>query len=193
MRVALSGTLIALIAATLAACDPQPQASPPGEAAAEEPAAFPPAQHYQLKDPRGRTVDLREFRGKVVLVNFWATWCPPCRYEIPYLVELRKAYPQDKVAIIGVSLDQGDHEQVAPLLTRFVDHFKINYPIVHDGQFELIRQFHRGDLRALGVPMTFLFDRQGKLRQVHEGVPSGSGASDPGKILAADLDLLLGR
>ena len=183
MRAVILATVTALAAATLAACDPQPQGGAP---------AFPPSAHYQLKDPRGRTLDLRDYRGKVVLLNFWATWCGPCRYEIPYLVELRKAYPQDKVAIIGVSLDRGDQAEVLPLLARFAEHTKINYPIIHDGEFELIREFFKGDMSTLGVPMTFLFDRQGKLQKTHVGVPQDAAGADPGTILAADVDAILG-
>ena len=67
---------------------------------------FPPPEFYEIGDHEGRAVDLRDFKGRVVLLNFWATWCGPCRYEIPDLVEMRGEYEPDQVAIIGVSLDQ---------------------------------------------------------------------------------------
>lgn len=157
-------------------------------------ADFPPASFFEMKDYRGQTVDLRDYKGKVVVLNFWATWCGPCRYEIPHLVELRKGFDADEVAIIGVSLDQGEAEQIRPLLAQFIDHYGINYPIVLDNRFELIGQFYKRDLSTLGVPMTYVIDQQGQIYRTHTGLPpDASGKPNPGKVLGEEIQTLLDR
>ena len=65
---------------------------------------FPPSEFFQLGNHEGKVVDLRDFKGRIVLLNFWATWCGPCRYEIPDLVKMRSEHETDQVAIIGISL-----------------------------------------------------------------------------------------
>lgn len=156
--------------------------------------AFPPAQFYQLKDHQGNTVDLRDYEGRIVLLNFWATWCGPCRYEIPDLVKMRADYDPEKVAIIGVSLDQGPEEKVRPLLEKFIARYSINYPIVLDGRGELVRQFFRRDLSSMAVPMTFVIDQQGRVYKEHVGVPRDSkGKLNPRGALSEDIEVLLER
>ena len=153
---------------------------------------FPPAVH-SWKDYEGRDVDLRDYQGKVVVLNFWATWCGPCRFEIPALVEMRKAYDPDEVAIIGVSLDQVPAEQAQPLLGKFIERYEINYPVVHDGKFELIRAFYTQNLSSVAVPMTYVFDRQGRLHSSHRGVPQKNGRPDPQGVLSEDIESILAR
>ena len=156
--------------------------------------AFPPAQFYQVKDHQGKTVDLRDYEGRIVLLNFWATWCGPCRYEIPDLVKMRADYDPEKVVIIGVSLYQGSEEQVRPLLGKFIDRYSINYPIVLDSRGELVRQFFRRDLSSMAVPMTFVIDQHGQIYKEHVGVPRDSkGKLNPRGALSEDVEVLLAR
>ncbi len=156
--------------------------------------AFPPTQFYEIEDHEGEIVDLRDYKGRVVLLNFWATWCGPCRYEIPDLVKMRDDYDPEKVAIIGVSLDQGSAEQVRPLLSKFIERYDINYPIVHDGRGDLVRQFLRRNLASMAVPMTFVIDREGRIYKEHIGVPHDSkGKLNPRGALSEDIDALLSR
>lgn len=165
-----------------------------GQKASAGVVAFPPAQFYQLKDHQGKTVDLRDYEGQIVLLNFWATWCGPCRYEIPDLVKMRADYDPEQVAIIGVSLDQGPEEQVRPLLGKFIDRYSINYPILLDGRGELVRQFFRRDLSSMAVPMTFVIDQQGHIYKEHVGVPRDSkGKYNPRGALSEDIEVLLAR
>jgi peroxiredoxin len=184
--------LIFCLATALAGCRNQETSS--AQAATGAPAAFPPAEHFLMKDQEGKTVDLRTYRGKIVLINFWATWCGPCRYEIPHLVEIRRGFDPKQVVIIGVSLDRGSPEEVRPLLASFVANYRINYPILLDSNFELIRQFFKNDLETLGVPLTYIFDRQGRVYKSFMGVPQDprTGA-DPGTILAETIQTLLNR
>ena len=162
--------------------------------AVDQAVAFPPAQFYKVKDHEGKTLDLRDYKGRIVVLNFWATWCGPCRYEIPDLVKIRADYDPEKVAIIGVSLDQGPADQVGPLVAKFIARYEINYPIVLDGKFELIRQYYHRDLSTVAVPMTFVIDQQGQLYKTHVGVPRDSkNKLNPRGALSEDIEILLAR
>jgi len=187
---------LAGFAVLLASCGSQKSSTPQRVEAtvAGQRVSFPPAKHFKLEDHRGQSVDLRDYKGRIVVLNFWATWCGPCRYEIPHLVEIRNSYDPKDVAIIGVSLDQGEVEQLRPVLKRFIEQYKINYPVVLDSKFELIRQYYREDLATLGVPTTFVIDRQGRVFRTHVGLPrDASGRPDPGRVLGEDIELLLKR
>ncbi len=156
--------------------------------------AFPPTQFYEVKDYEGKTVDLRDYAGRIVVLNFWATWCGPCRYEIPDLVKLQAEYDPEQIAIIGVSLDQGPEDKVRPLVAKFVDRYDINYPVVLDSKFELIRQYYHRDLSTVAVPMTFVIDQQGQIYKTHVGLPRDSkGKLNPHGALSEDIETLLAR
>jgi thiol-disulfide isomerase/thioredoxin len=115
---------------------------------------------FSAQDLDGRPVSSDAFKGKVVIVNFWATWCPPCRAEIPDLVALQDKY-RDSLQIIGVSQDEAPPEQVK----RFALEHKMNYPVVMTTKE--IEELFPG-IRAL--PTSFVIDRQGRLVQKHVGM-----------------------
>jgi len=122
-----------------------------------------PAKEFYLKDLQSKKVSLSDFRGKVVLLNFFATWCPPCRQEIP---ELAKIYQQNKkrgLVILGISLDT---DGVPFILNSFVKRMKIPYPILI-GTGEVAE-----DYQVFGIPTTFLIDKEGKIVKRFEGVVS---------------------
>jgi thiol-disulfide isomerase/thioredoxin len=152
---------------------------------------FPPIDYHEVIDSNGELTDLTDFKDKIVLLNFWATWCGPCRYEIPDLVKLRSEYDRDKLAIIGVSLDQGSNEKVLNLLEKFIRRYEINYPVLLDVNGEMVRKIVGGQMQSLAVPMTFIFDRQGKMRAKHVGVPRGKNGLDPYGILKEEIESLL--
>ena len=161
-------------------------------AAPAGPPVFPP-QFHQWKDFEGKSVDLNDYKGKVVILNFWATWCGPCRYEIPALVQIREDYGPDEVAIIGGSLDQVPADKAQPLLGKFVERFEINYPILHDSRAELIKTYYKQNLNTVAVPMTYVFDQQGRLFRTHRGVPSINRKPAPRGDSSAEIDALLKR
>mgnify|MGYP001793262972 CR=1 FL=1 len=88
------------------------------------------APEWQLKALDGKSVKLSDFKGKVVILNFWATWCPPCRQEIPDFIALQKQYADKGLVIVGVSLDEGG----AAVVKSFVKKMGINYPVVMGDQ-----------------------------------------------------------
>jgi peroxiredoxin len=114
-----------------------------------------PAPKWTLKDVNGADVTSEQFKGKVVVIDFWATWCPPCREEIPGYVALAQKYGQDGLVIIGISLDQGGPEVVKD----FAKKYKINYPLVM-GDDTVVAAF--GGVEA--IPTTLLIDRDGQVR-----------------------------
>jgi thiol-disulfide isomerase/thioredoxin len=108
----------------------------------------------------GRSLSSADWHGKVVLVNFWATWCPPCRAEIPDLIALQEKY-RDHLVILGISEDEGSVDGVR----RFVAEHKINYPIVMSTP-ELRKIFPQ----VMALPTTFVLDRDGNLTQKNVGM-----------------------
>ena len=117
--------------------------------------------HFTLKDMNGVEVKLSSFKGKIVMLNFWATWCPPCKVEIPDLVQLQKQYGEDLV-ILGVSIDDTP-EQLKP----FAAEYHINYPLlVGKGRDDVTEAF--GGTWAL--PSTAIISRDGKIAQKHTGI-----------------------
>jgi thiol-disulfide isomerase/thioredoxin len=112
-----------------------------------------------LKDSDGKVVRLSDYKGKVVLLDFWATWCVPCREEIPHFVELQNMYRERGLQIIGVSMD----DSVDPVLA-FAQQFHMNYPVVM-GNAKLGEEYGG----VLGLPIAFLLDRDGRIVKKHIG------------------------
>jgi peroxiredoxin len=119
------------------------------------------APDFALKDADGRTVRLSDYRGKVVLLDFWATWCDPCRYEIPWFMDMERKKKDRGFAVLGVSMDDDGWEAVKP----FIAQLGVNYRILV-GTDETAQLY--GGIDAL--PTTFLIDREGKIAFVHVGL-----------------------
>jgi len=121
------------------------------------------APNFSLRTSDGRTVELKKLNGKAVVVNFWATWCGPCRAEIPGMIEVYEKYKSKGLEIVGISLDQGGWDQVKP----YVQKVRISYPIVI-GDGDLADAY--GGIEA--IPTTFFIDRSGNIIEKHLGYMS---------------------
>lgn len=115
-----------------------------------------PAPNFQLRDMNGRVVALSDLRGKVVLLNFWATWCGPCRVEMPAMERLYRAYDRKDFEILAVSTDA----QGVAVTRPFQQENKLTFPILHDADFRVGLSYG-----ARTLPMTFMVDREGIVRQ----------------------------
>lgn len=112
------------------------------------------APEFALQTLDGNTLRLADLRGKAVLLNFWATWCPPCKEEIPWFVELQKQYGPQGLQIVGVAMDDAGHDAIA----KFAADMKIDYPVLL-GTDQVADQY--GGVEAL--PTTFYIGRDGKV------------------------------
>ncbi len=108
---------------------------------------------FTLKDMNGKDVRLADYKGKVIMLNFWATWCGPCKVEIPMFVELQDKYRNQGVVFLGVSIDD-----TAPVLQQYAKEMKMNYPILVGADHDDLQDAY-GPL--VGIPTTMLIARDG--------------------------------
>ncbi len=118
---------------------------------------YPPT--FTLPDLDGKIVTLEDFRGSVVVVDLWATWCPPCRVEIPVLIDLYEEYQDQGLVVLGVGLDRGGAADLAP----FVKSNGITYPILVGGR--AVSEAYK----VTGIPTTFIIGRDGRIVAKHVG------------------------
>ena len=109
---------------------------------------------FTLKNMSGEEVSLSDFKGKVIVLNFWATWCPPCKAEIPDFVEVYETYKDKDVIFLGVSVDED-----VDALKDFIKSYEINYPILLDTRTQNVS----GIWGVSGIPTTFFIDENGKI------------------------------
>ena len=121
------------------------------------------APDFALKSVDGKIVKLSDYKGKIIIIDFWATWCPPCRRGIPDLVELQKEYKKDLV-VIGISLDAAKTIKDVP---GFIKEYGINYPIVYGDQQVTIDY---GGIRS--IPTSFVIDQKGNVVDSNVGLVS---------------------
>jgi len=149
------GTSLLLISGLVAGCSSAPKA--------QQHLDRKPAANFSLTDASGAKVALADYKGKVVLLNFWATWCGPCKVEIPWFMEFNKAYKNRGLAVVGVSLDDDGWKSVKPYLAEK----KIDYTVVV-GNDAVSKSY--GDVDSL--PTTFIIDQDGRIAFTHTGLVS---------------------
>jgi len=120
---------------------------------------LPPAPQLRLNDLNGQALNTASFKGKVVVVNFWAAWCTPCAEEVPQFIELQHRYQSQGLQIIGISIDDSDSE-----LHNFYQRYKINYPVIAGDQNTA--QAYGG---ILGLPTTLVINHDGFIEVKHVG------------------------
>jgi thiol-disulfide isomerase/thioredoxin len=138
--------------------------------------ALKPAANFKLVDLEGKTKTLLDYKGKVVILDFWATWCGPCKLEIPHFIELQDAYGAQGLEIVGVSLDNVGVKAVG----TFAEKFKINYPILM-GNNDVVSAY--GGVR--GIPTAFVITQDGKIFRKYVGYREK-------KVFESDIRALLG-
>jgi peroxiredoxin len=120
--------------------------------------------NFTLKDMQGKSITLSDYKGKVILLDFWATWCPPCRKEIPGFIELYNTYKARGLVVIGVSMDDADD---IGDVKRYADQIKMTYPI-------LLGAGREDDLKPafgeLPLPTSFIISRNGRICDRHDGL-----------------------
>jgi peroxiredoxin len=120
-----------------------------------------PAPEFALKDAEGRAVRLSDYRGKVVLLNFWATWCGPCRLEVPWFKDFEQQYKDRGFAVLGVAMDDDGWEVVKP----YIEQMRLNYRVLLGDA--TVSQAYGG---VESLPTTFVIDREGRVAAVHIGL-----------------------
>jgi cytochrome c biogenesis protein CcmG/thiol:disulfide interchange protein DsbE len=115
---------------------------------------------FHLPDLNGKIANLEDFRGKVLIINFWATWCPPCEEEIPKLNQLYEKYKNEGLVVIGIALDKDSLNLVEP----FVRNKRVGYPILVGNE-----QMLTGLKDFSGVPTTLIVDRKGNIKKKYDG------------------------
>ena len=122
-----------------------------------------PAPDFTLKSRSGKNIRLSDLRGQVVMLNFWASWCGPCRQEMPILEQLHKRYGKLGFTVVGVNVEQDSSKAVA-----YLRDIKVSFPILYDNTSKVSKLFN-----VNAMPTTVMIDRNGKMRFLHEGYKPG--------------------
>lgn len=151
---------------------------PPGDKAPTSPGGKP-APSFTLQDLNGKTVSLSDLKGKVVILDFWATWCPPCVIEIPHFIALYEQYKDQGFAMVGISVDR----EGVSVVKSFARKYQVNYPILMaDGQ---VANAYGG---ITGIPTTFVIDSAGNIRHKYIGYQDKAVFETDIKALLAETE-----
>jgi len=166
LRLLLLSGLLAIALGTLSCGGAGPIAASLGDTGtveAAEPGETGPAPEFVLQDADGKEHKMSDYKGRVVLLNFWATWCGPCKIEMPWFIEFQRKYKDQGFSVVAVSLDEEGWDIVRP----FLDDLKPNFPVLL-GNDEMATDF--GEIMAL--PTTLIIDKEGNITARHMGLIS---------------------
>jgi peroxiredoxin len=129
---------------------------------------------FTLASVQGNNIRLEELRGQVVMMNFWATWCGPCRQEMPALEALYKKYNKAGFTILGINIENSNNASKKSEIDRFVKEKNLSFPILYDNKKAVTTTLEQQFLKKnMGMPTTVFLDRSGNARFVHEAYKPG--------------------
>jgi peroxiredoxin len=126
-----------------------------------------PAPNFKVISTSGQPVSLENYRGYVLVIDFFATWCPPCKEAIPHLVEMNRKYGKQGLQVLGLSLDEDGERAVK----SFAEEYRINYPVALAGEAVQV------DFGLRSVPVMFVIDKKGKISEIYRGFSEEIGRS----------------
>jgi peroxiredoxin len=126
-----------------------------------------PAPNFKVISTSGQPVSLENYRGYVLVIDFFATWCPPCKEAIPHIVEMNRKYGKQGLQVLGLSLDEDGERAVK----SFVEEYRINYPVALAGETVQV------DFGLRSVPVMFVIDKKGKISEIYRGFSDEIGRS----------------
>lgn len=129
---------------------------------------------FTLDSSTGKNIRLEELRGQVVMLNFWATWCGPCRQEMPALEELYQRYSKAGFTILGINVENSTNADKRSEIEKFVADKKLTFPVLYDNQKAVTTILEKQFLgKNMGMPTTVFLDRSGNARFLHEAYKPG--------------------
>jgi cytochrome c biogenesis protein CcmG/thiol:disulfide interchange protein DsbE len=174
---------VALVLCVAAGGQPSPRglqdADHAGASGGPEKGAMAPDFNLKVVHGHGKTMRLSSLQGKAVLLNFWATWCEPCKIEMPWLVELQKKYGPQGLQVVGVAMDDASEK----IISGFARKMGVNYPVLQGT--EPVADLYGG---VEGLPVSFVIDRSGKVSDRIMGLVSESVIEDAIKKSLAEND-----
>ena len=133
---------------------------------------------FTLQSNQGSNVRLNELRGEVIMLNFWATWCGPCRQEMPEMEKLYSKYKKAGFTVLAVNVEDSSNNKTKNEIEKFINDNQLSYPILFDNQKQVVTTLEDQFLRKnMAMPTTVFIDRNGNTRFLHEGYKAGDEAT----------------
>ena len=132
---------------------------------------------FTLQSNSGKNIRLNELRGEVIMLNFWATWCGPCRQEMPEMEKLYNKYKKAGFTVLAVNIEDSNNTKTKAKVDDFIAEKQLTYPVLYDNEKQIVTVLEDNFLRKnMAMPTTVFIDRDGNTRFLHEGYKPGDEA-----------------